>query len=96
VPHYGTAFNRISDHAADLPQTGMMRNDYSRREPLSKNGTHLLVDCGNGYWCVYDVTDRLHTRNLVQLNGPAGDGVLHGAPRTTTFSISCRSTAARF
>jgi hypothetical protein len=73
VPHYGTTFNRISDHAVDRPSVGMIRNDYSRREPLSKDGTHLLVDCGNGFWCTYDVTDRLHARTLQQLNGPAGD-----------------------
>lgn len=87
TPHYGTTYNRITDHAADRPQAPWIRNDYSRRQPLNADGTRLLVDCNNGWWCVYDVSDPTRARFLEQLNGPAGDAELQWADADTLYFL---------
>ncbi len=69
---YGTKINRITDHAADTG-TSMMRNDYSRRQPVNLDGTKLLTSFNDEYWYVYDISDPAHARFVERLNGPAGD-----------------------
>lgn len=73
---YGTDANRISDHAVDVPGVGMIREDYSRRQPVNADGTRLLAGYNDEYWYVYDISDPVHARFLTQLVGPVGDAEL--------------------
>lgn len=65
-----TCVVRVTDHRADL-DSGLARNDYSRRQPFNADDSRLLIIAQDGSWHLYASSDFRHLGKLPGLSGDA-------------------------
>lgn len=68
--NYGTCLVRISDRGKDVPDSPLIRNDYSRRQAFNADDTRTFAFSADGYWHLYDADT---TKYLGKLPGLASE-----------------------